>query len=351
MPHLDLDDVKRLIQTEATALVSLPLLLGRADPPNDIGARGTAAAHLSEVSVHDPPESEKDIERVEVLAWDETTDVGFSVDGNCSLSANSKASGYTGWLPGNALLRHLQSMGTFFSKGDDVGAAYPSSTPSLENASNNVLIPRRNFCHPACNTGAVPKPKDGSWPLLSNIGLAVGAFSGPEASKAYDNQFYDQARIAFSTDLLQRGSVPLVQALLLMANYLQKRNKINSGFTLLGIACNMTVSMGTHREFSDKSINVFDMEIRRRIWWTSYIFDTGARLTLGRPSMLLLGVNIKPPSNLDDCDFAVEMTHLKASEPYPTTSSSLIWQCKLAEISSMANAKLLERRLPMKSDM
>ncbi|KAI0425078.1 fungal-specific transcription factor domain-containing protein [Xylaria sp. FL1042] len=373
MPHLDLEDAKRLVETEDPGSESFPLL-EQATPPITTASRSAARAHQSEAPVRDTPDLEKEIETVEVLAWDETTEIGFSADGICSLTANSKASGYTGSPSGNALLRHLRSVGTFFSNDDDISPECPMASSFLDNTLNpevELSSPAlQNMCldwyfehfhkpYPLLHeglfrahfSGAVPKPKDGSWPVLSNMVLAMGAFSGPEAYSGYDNRFYNQARAAFSMDLLQRGSVPLVQALLLMANYLQKRNKINSGFTFLGIACNMAISLGMHREFSDKSVNIFDMEIQRRIWWTLYIFDAGARLTLGRPSMLLFGVNIKPPSNLDDCDLAVDMTSLKASQPYPTTTSSLIWQCKLAEISSMANAKLLERSLPLRSDM
>lgn len=181
--------------------------------------------------------------------------------------------------------------------------------------------------------------------------LAVGAFAGPETYRGFDGYYYNQARRAFSTELLHRGSTHLVQALSLMANYLQKRNKVNSGFTFLGIAINMAIGLGMHREFSEKSFSTFDMEIRRRIWWTIYIFDAGARLTFGRPSVLFCGTNVKFPSNLDDGDLAVDMDILPRDRPYPTNTSSLIWQVKLAEISITANARLLERAVPLKQQI
>ncbi|KAI0975569.1 fungal-specific transcription factor domain-containing protein [Xylaria arbuscula] len=373
MPHMDLEDAKRMVETEGPESESFAQL-GPTTPLITTASTSAGGMYQVESPGRAPSDFEKEVETVEVLAWDETTEMGSSVDGICSLNANSKALGYTGSPSGNALLRHLRSVGTFFSDDDDSSPDCSISSPSLDitfNLGAELSSPTlQNRCldwyfehfhkpYPLLHeglfrahfSGAVPKPKDGSWPVLSNMILAMGAFCGPEAHHGYDNHFYNQARAAFSMDLLQRGSVPLVQALLLMANYLQKRNKINSGFTFLGIACSMAISMGMHREFSEKSINIFDMEIRRRIWWTLYIFDTGARLTLGRPSMLLCGVNVKPPSNLDDCDLAVDMSSLTASQPYPTTTSSLIWQCKLAEISSIANAKLLERSLSYRSDM
>lgn len=136
-----------------------------------------------------------------------------------------------------------------------------------------------------------------------------------------------------------------------MANYLQKRNKPNSGFTFLGIALNMALGLGMHHEFSDTAINTLMMEIRRRVWWTIFIFDSGARLTFGRSSMVLYGGNVRYPRNLDDSDLAVDDTCLKEAQTYPTVTSSFIWQCKLATISNEGNAKLLERRLPSVLDM
>ncbi|KZL77997.1 C6 transcription factor [Colletotrichum tofieldiae] len=160
---------------------------------------------------------------------------------------------------GNALLRHLHSVVHFLSEGEsDVDF---SSFPAVRVTSSNTRdflrsTAFRNQCvdwyfqhfHKAYpllheglfraqymvhDLGAVPKPKDGSWPVLCNMVLAVGAFAGPESATRADIFFSGEAQSAVSFALLQRGSVHLVQAFLLLANYLQKRNKPNSGFTLL----------------------------------------------------------------------------------------------------------------------
>lgn len=180
---------------------------------------------------------------------------------------------------------------------------------------------------------------------------AIGAFSNDRPNENADNFFYRLASDHLSLNLLQRGSLPLLQALLLMANYLQKCNRPNSGFAILGIAMNMAQSIGLHREFSATSITPFEMEIRRRVWWTIYIFDSGARLTFGRPTLSLGGVNMQLPRNLDDQDLVVDMEETPESRDTPTITSSLIWQSKLADISNMANMKLLESTLPPASVM
>jgi transcriptional regulatory protein GAL4 len=181
--------------------------------------------------------------------------------------------------------------------------------------------------------------------------LSIGAFCSDESNKNVDNYFYRNASRHLSFDLLQRGSLTLVQALTMMANYLQKRNRPNSGFTLLGVAMNMAQSIGLHREFSGATVSPFTMEIRRRVWWTLYIFDSGARLTFGRPTLALGGVNTQPPRNLDDKDLTVHMDELPESRDTPTNASSLIWQSKLAHIGNLASVKLLQNRVPPASVM
>lgn len=93
------------------------------------------------------------------------------------------------------------------------------------------------------------------------------------------------------------------------------------------------------------------MEIRRRVWWTLFIFDSAFRLTFGRPTLSLGGINTRLPRNLDDQDLAVDIDNLPPPRDVPTVTSSLIWQAKLARIGNMANEKLVAKHIPEKSRM
>lgn len=147
-------------------------------------------------------------------------------------------------------------------------------------------------------------------------------------------------------DILEKGSLSYVQGLTLMANYLQKRNKPNSGFVLIGIGFSMALAIGLHREFGLPSSTPFTMELRRRAWWTLFIFVSGAQLTLGRPPVSLVGVNVRLPSNLDDSDLAVDMEQLPEPKEGPTMTSCLIHQIKLAKVANMVQVELLTRQIP-----
>jgi transcriptional regulatory protein GAL4 len=150
-------------------------------------------------------------------------------------------------------------------------------------------------------------------------------------------------------DVLEKGSLSYVQGLVLMANYLQKRNKPNAGFVLIGIGFSMALAIGLHREFGLPHSSPFTMEIRRRVWWVLFIFVSGAQLTLGRPPVSLVGVNVNLPSNLDDQELAVDMDSLSESQKGPTVTSCLIHQVKLAIVANMVQVELLTDQIPSSS--
>ncbi|KAH6679025.1 fungal-specific transcription factor domain-containing protein [Halenospora varia] len=366
VPNIDLAYALHAVETQ-TAITS-PSASEEAAPVPEVqvdSGDGGLRSQPNRNGTQPSPPIEGELDKEDTLEWDETADFQTLTDGIGSLSVNPKGSGYMGPQSGNALLRYLQSISNFFPGPED------DQNDDREPLNNHqLLIPQEHlasstFTHCCIDymgedyqhqrkldlpltimLGVIPKPKDGSWPLLMNIVLAIGAFAGPQSSENADTYFFNKARENLNLNLLQRGSLPLVQAFALMANYMQKRNKPNSGFTYLGIAYNLALGIGLHREFSKKSSSAFTMEIRRRVWWTLFIFDSGARLTFGRPTMILAGTNIKPPRNLHDSDISVDIGQLAQSQDHPTAASSLIWQSKLAEISNLANAMLLERQLP-----
>lgn len=159
-----------------------------------------------------------------------------------------------------------------------------------------------------------------------------------------------EARKHLKMDILEKGSLSYVQAIVLLANYLQKRNKPNAGFILIGMAFNMALSIGLHREFDTPSTSPFTMEVRRRVWWTLFVFVSGAQLALGRPAASLSGVNIQLPSNLDDLDLIVDMEHLPRPRSEPTVSSCLIAQVELSKIANRTHNYFLTHGRPSNAE-
>lgn len=143
---------------------------------------------------------------------------------------------------------------------------------------------------------------------------AMGAFAGDSTDSNVDLKYYQVARNSISLEVIEKGSLCYVQGLTIMANYLQKRNKPNAGFALIGIAWSMALAIGLHREFGASSTTPYTMEQRRRAWWILFNFVSGAQLTLGRPPASLVGINLRIPTNLDDASLSVDMTELPGAQ-------------------------------------
>ncbi|KAE8149167.1 fungal-specific transcription factor domain-containing protein [Aspergillus avenaceus] len=349
LPDVDLQDAIRVArESHSSPVVTSPKRKSISEPDH----------HTEQ-----PPTNFTELSNAEDYEFDESQDFDNSIDGMGFLTAGPHKAGYTGPQSGIAALKFLQSLPLYLplhsintpSSLDEDGG--PALLPQPTETLNRHIDDYFSLYHPAYPilhegtfrariSGALAKPRDGSWPVLYNTVLAIGAFVGDSNATKSDVPFYREARKHLSMDVLEKGSLSYVQAIVLMSNYLQKRNKPNAGFILIGIGFSMALAIGLHREFGMPSTSPFTMEIRRRVWWTLFIFVSGAQLTLGRPAVSLVGVNIRLPANLDDHDLAVDMEQLPESKSGPTITSCLIAQVKLAKIANAVQVELLTHHRP-----
>ncbi|KAF3921508.1 hypothetical protein ABW21_db0209827 [Orbilia brochopaga] len=199
--------------------------------------------------------------------------------------------------------------------------------------------------------GVLPRPVDGSWPLILNMIFAIGSWTSSTSPNDVDIYFYEQARHHLTADIFESGRLGMVQALTLMANYLQKRNKPNSGHIIMGIAIRMALSLGLHREFPDWNVSPLQKEIRRRVWWSLFVLDAGACVTLGRPVTFgegtLGALNVRLPLNIQDelmpsvQDFPASAAMVPTTCNEPTPYSCLIAQATFAKVSVKIHSRLL----------
>ncbi|GAT24613.1 Zn(II)2Cys6 transcription factor [Aspergillus luchuensis] len=313
LPSVDLQDALQTVRSQHDSITAI-----QQGPQRQ--------KHLSEVThaTEQPPASFAEPSNAEDYEFDESQDFDNSTDGMGFLTVDPHKAGYTGPQSGIAALKFLQSL--------------------------PLYLPLTSFSPLSCldddMDGALAKPRDGSWPILYNIVLAIGAFVGDSQGTKVDIPFFKEARKHLSMDVLEKGSLSYVQAIVLMANYMQKRNKPNAAFIVIGIGWSMALAIGLHREFGMPSTSPFTMEIRRRVWWTLFIFVSGVQLTLGRPAVSLVGVNVHLPANVDDHDLAVDMDELPECGTGPTITSCLIAQVNLAKIANVVQVELLTHHLP-----
>ena len=133
----------------------------------------------------------------------------------------------------------------------------------------------------------IPRPDGGVWPLLFKTVLAIGAwcmdFQIPDGGS---QALLNSANMASNSNLLGSGNICVIQALALMSLHLQRQNRPNIAWVYLGAAVRMAMSLGLHKEFPEWKISHHDREVRRRVWWCLYLFDSGESITLGRPILL-----------------------------------------------------------------
>lgn len=162
----------------------------------------------------------------------------------------------------------------------------------------------------------IPRPRGLSWSVLLYIVAAIGAFAASELPPEIDQSLFEAAKARMTIDLLETGNLVLVQALTLISNYVQKTNKPNSGYNYLGLAKRMAMGIGLHKEFPIWRSNPLKLEIRRRIWWCMFIFDTGAIITFGRPlDFPKDGVEVQLPLNVSDSDITASTKEFPPNRP------------------------------------
>ncbi|PGH01944.1 hypothetical protein AJ79_07775 [Helicocarpus griseus UAMH5409] len=177
----------------------------------------------------------------------------------------------------------------------------------------------------------LPRPRGHAWPILLNTVLALGAWTLGDDTVDIHETFYNEAnRYLQGVSVFEMGNLACVQAFLLLSNYTQKRNKPNTGWNYLGLAIRMALSLGLHKEFPEWNISPLQREMRRRVWWGTFIFDSGASITFGRPILLpdTSIMDAKHVKNLPQGSLTAMTTTLPPETDQPTPYSSLIAQAK-----------------------
>lgn len=188
----------------------------------------------------------------------------------------------------------------------------------------DAYFERYNTCYPVVHEdtfrerlnarqahGAVQSP---SWRVLYYMVLTVGHWVSSTETEHAHAPYYSAARTSLSLDMLESGKMEAIQAFLLMGNYLQKRDRTNTGYNFIGLACRMAYGLGLHRELQTHESPI-DQEKRRRLFWTMYCFESGFNITTGRPPTLIDGfIDTRIPRNIDG----------KVSPTCPPLASALV---------------------------
>ena len=300
---------------------------------------------------------------------EETADVDDLADGMASLSVEPSGIGYLGSTSGVGFLRSFL-LWTRNNSMTSLAKDTPSPQYALQRSMHMQEIPDSvinqqlmtslidayfanyhtsyPFLHEATfraqYNALIKRPERRSWQLLLNTVLALGAWTIGDGSNDLDDVFYRRARVFLQeSSMFESGSLSLVQSLLLLSNYAQKSNKPNTGWNYLGLAVRMAISLGLHRELPEWNISLFQREVRRRVWWGLFIFDSGASTTFGRAILLPKQemIDVKPVLNIEDEDLVPITEEVPKERTEPTIYSSLIAQSRFHTMSNSISDRLL----------
>ena len=198
----------------------------------------------------------------------------------------------------------------------------------------------------------IPRPKSQAWGVLAHIIATIGAFASSETQPVTDQALFDATKSRLSVDMLETGNLMLVQALTLISNYVQKRNKPNSGYNYMGLAKRMAMGIGLHKEFPAWRTKPLMLEIRRRVWWALYNFDVGAIITFSRPLDLPKeGIEIQLPLNVMDGDVTPSTTTLPQEAQSTTLYTHLRCQAKFHLTTAEIYSRMIALPYPTPEEM
>jgi hypothetical protein len=101
--------------------------------------------------------------------------------------------------------------------------------------------------------------------------------SGPDIlqqdRESLSQTFFLRAKSLLHVDILDHGSVALVQTLLIIAQYLQSTSFPSRCWNSLGLACRIGQGLGLHVEDRGLQRDPREVELRRRVWYGCTVMD------------------------------------------------------------------------------
>ncbi|PIG86193.1 hypothetical protein AARAC_006223 [Aspergillus arachidicola] len=281
------------------------------------------------------------------------------LDGMASLPTGGTEAGYLGSSAGSSILRTVPGLipeqsGLETNRRKQVSSEDPNQNPDLLLQAHlgtsaildglvNAYFTYYNTSYPILHESTFRQQYQNrhrlqdrsSWHPIFYIVLAIGNWILGGTSGSRECQYYSAARSRMSMHMLESGTLLTVQAFLLIGNYLQKRDRPNTGYNFIGIAYRMALGLGLHREppAGAKTDSLFH-ERRRVVWWIVYCFDSGFGITTGRPVMASDSfIETCLPRNIDD-SACVLTSILPTPSDRPTTYSAIIAHARLASIGN-----------------
>ncbi|TLD03900.1 hypothetical protein PgNI_11292 [Pyricularia grisea] len=136
--------------------------------------------------------------------------------------------------------------------------------------------------------------------IVLALGCSLASSEEPSnAAKKSANVFYERSRnLLRDADMDHGCSMKLVQAHILIAQYLQATDQVNSFWLAIGTAIRAAQGIGVNEDSPTDS--QVEREERHRTWWGCILMDRVACMILGRPTMVSWRTVVPKPKPADD---------------------------------------------------
>lgn len=145
------------------------------------------------------------------------------------------------------------------------------------------------------------------WIGLLNMIFAHGAefcnLVPEKESVATASRFVNKARRIVFSHIFKEASLELVQALLLLCQYLQSTLELNECWSLVGLLIRTAIGLGLHLNPSQSDgMTCLEREFRIRTWWGCFIIDRTLSMKFGRPPTIdeASAFDVDLPLEVDD---------------------------------------------------
>lgn len=137
--------------------------------------------------------------------------------------------------------------------------------------------------------------------LVFAFGCQFSESITPSRRESSSDVFLKRARELLHFDVLDSGSIELVQALALMGQYLQSTKYPNRCWNVVGLAIRVAQGLGMHMEATSQNrASIIEREMWRRTWHGCIVLDRIVSMTFGRPSMIPVHTKVALPMAIDD---------------------------------------------------
>ncbi len=147
--------------------------------------------------------------------------------------------------------------------------------------------------------------------------------------------YYRRAALLLQTSVIGRCSFELLQALLLMGQYLQSTEWPRRCWVVIGHAIRTAQALGLHLPATTEHLPQQERELMRRLWHGCIFFDRMVSMTLGRPTVVSQADarDVPLPAQIDDVYLSLR-ADVEGQQPVAliSTTSFFVHSLKLVDI-------------------